>query len=299
MVSVIVCFLNEERFLAEAVASVFAQTYNDWELILVDDGSTDKSVELASRYAQQYPEKVRYMDHPNHSNIGLPASRNVGIRAAKGSYVAFLDADDVWLPNKLHDQLALMEAHPEAAAVHGALCYWRSWNPGSTIADEIALPDVGRNSLVAPPRLLVGCYPVGSGTPPGPSDLLVRRDALERLGRFEERFCGPYASFEDQGFLFKLYLHEHVYVSGECWTMYRERPGSLCDTMHSQNLYRKHRLFFFRYLREYLEGQGVTLPEILDPVEAAELRSYGRAARAGVRLLRLLGLSGGRRAARL
>ena len=299
MISVILCFLNERRFLAETVASVFAQSCTEWELILIDDGSTDGSTELARSYAQERPQKVRYIDRPGHSNIGLPASRNVGIGAAKGKYIAFLDADDIWTPNKLHDQWALMEAHPEAAAVHGALCYWRSWNPESTGGDQVALPDVGLDSLVSPPRLLVGCYPIGSGTPPAPSDLMVRKDALERLGRFEERFCGPYSGFEDQGFLCKLYLHEHVYVSGECWTMYRERPGSLCDTMHSQNRYRDQLLFFFRFLKEYLEGQALTSPEILGAVDAAELRSYGRAGRVGVHLLRLLGLSQGARAARM
>src|SRR5438105_1562536 len=98
LVSAITIFLNEEKFLQEAIASVFAQTYDNWELLLVDDGSTDASTEIALRYAKQYPEKVRYVEHRGHQNRGMSAARNLGIRNAKGQYIAFLDADDVWLP---------------------------------------------------------------------------------------------------------------------------------------------------------------------------------------------------------
>ena len=97
-VSVIIIFLNEERFLPEAIESVFGQTYTNWELLLIDDGSSDGSVGIARQYARQHPNRVRYLDHEGHRNRGMSASRNFGIQHARGKYIALGDADDVWLP---------------------------------------------------------------------------------------------------------------------------------------------------------------------------------------------------------
>ena len=107
LVSVVIIFFNEERFLAEAVASVYAQTFHDWELLLVDDGSSDRSSDIAKGYAERDPARVRYLEHPGHANRGASASRNVGVHAARGEWVAFLDGDDIWLPERLERSVAL------------------------------------------------------------------------------------------------------------------------------------------------------------------------------------------------
>lgn len=119
LVSVVMVFFNEERFLQEAIDSVFAQSYDNWEMLLVDDGSTDKSSEIALGYAERYSEKMLYLEHDGHRNRGTSASRNLAIRNAKGEYIAFLDADDVWLPCILEQQVAIMDSQPEAALVCG------------------------------------------------------------------------------------------------------------------------------------------------------------------------------------
>src|SRR3990172_11731590 len=119
LVSVIIIFYNEERFIEEALECVFAQTYTNWELLLVDDGTTDNSTAIAQRYAEKYPEKVYYLEHPGHQNRGMSATRNLVIANAKGEFIAFLDADDVWLPHKLERQLAIIESQPDAAMVYG------------------------------------------------------------------------------------------------------------------------------------------------------------------------------------
>src|ERR1700691_6786421 len=103
-VSIITPFYNTERFLQEAIESVLAQTYSNWELLLVDDGSTDGSTAIAHRYADRAPAKIRYLAHPGRENRGLSASRNLGIAGAGGEFLALLDADDVWLPQKLEQQ---------------------------------------------------------------------------------------------------------------------------------------------------------------------------------------------------
>lgn len=84
LVSVITIFLNAGKFIQEAIESVFAQTYGKWELLLVDDGSTDGSTEIALGYAKQYPKRVRYLEHNGHRNRGMSASRNLGISDAGG-----------------------------------------------------------------------------------------------------------------------------------------------------------------------------------------------------------------------
>ena len=101
LVSAVVIFLDAEEFIEEAIESVFAQTYDRWELILVDDGSTDRSTEIARSYAERHPDRVSYVTHPGRVNRGMSASRNRGVEVSSGELIAFLDADDVWLPAKL------------------------------------------------------------------------------------------------------------------------------------------------------------------------------------------------------
>ena len=84
LVSAVIIFRNAERFLREAIESVFAQTYRHWELLLVDDGSTDASTKIALEYARENPDRVRYLAHHDHQNLGKSASRNVGLRHAAG-----------------------------------------------------------------------------------------------------------------------------------------------------------------------------------------------------------------------
>src|SRR5438876_10917096 len=101
LVSVVIIFWNAERFLREAIESVFAQAYVNWELLLVDDGSTDGSTAIARSGVEQDPQRVRYVEHPGHDNRGMSASRNLGIGNAQGAVVAFLDAEHVRPSNLL------------------------------------------------------------------------------------------------------------------------------------------------------------------------------------------------------
>ena len=122
-VSVVMIFFNAERFMQEAIASVSAQTYDDWELILVDDGSVDGSTTIARAEAARLSHRVRYVEHEGHQNKGMSPSRALGVAHARGTLMAFLDADDMWLPGKLHEQIAILEEHPRASAVYGTpLC---------------------------------------------------------------------------------------------------------------------------------------------------------------------------------
>ena len=111
-VSIIVPTFNRGRILPRAIASVLNQTFRDYELIIVDDASTDDTGEIVRGYSD---ERIRYIRHER--NQGAPAARNTGLRQAKGEYVAFLDSDNEWLPEKLHRQLELFQTVGSAVGV--------------------------------------------------------------------------------------------------------------------------------------------------------------------------------------
>lgn len=218
LVSIVTPFYNCKKFFQETIQSVFTQTYENWELLLVDDNSIDGSTEIALRYAAEYPQKVRYFEHEDHQNRGQSASRNLGVRNARGEYIAFLDHDDVWLPDKLERQASIMDSLPEAGMIYGATQYWHSWTGKLEDKHRDHVPElpVKPGTLVAPPKLLLDSYPLGTGKAPCTGSLLMRREAVERAGGFEESFKGERCLYEDQAFLVKVYLNEFVYVAGEC-----------------------------------------------------------------------------------
>jgi len=108
LVSVIVPAYNAQAFIGETIQSVINQTYSDWEMLIVDDGSTDETAEVVKTYLGD--PRIKYF---HQSNQERSAARNHGIRRASGEYIAFLDADDLWLPDKLRRQVDYLNNHPE------------------------------------------------------------------------------------------------------------------------------------------------------------------------------------------
>ena len=272
--SVVVPFLNGERFIKEAIESVFAQTYSHWELLLVDDGSSDSSTQIAVQCAQQDPEKVRYLDHHGHQNRGVCASRNLGIRQARGELIALLDADDVWLAEKLGRQVAILSAHPEAAMVYGPSQYWYSW-PGNSQEDRQRdfMPRLGvePNTLIRPPTLLTLALESKAPTP-CPSNILLRRKIVEMVGGFEESFHGIHQLYEDQVFLAKLYLKVPVFVASECWDRYRQHPDSCVSVVTRAGQKYETGLSYLRWLEDYLLAERIKDPEVWKALEKKRRR---------------------------
>lgn len=114
LVSIITPAYNSEVFIAETINSVIAQTYSHWELIIVDDNSKDSTLEIINAFKATTP-KIQCVS--NTTNQGAAVSRNKAIELAKGDYIAFLDADDIWKPKKLEEQIAYMLKH------HLDVCY--------------------------------------------------------------------------------------------------------------------------------------------------------------------------------
>ena len=121
MVSVIIPAYNCERFVVEAVNSALEQDYAHREVIVVNDGSTDGTLQVLRGFGGM----IRLI---GQKNAGPPCARNAGLRAARGEYVAFLDADDVWSQGKLRAQVAHLETHPEVGTVFTG---WKEWHPDS------------------------------------------------------------------------------------------------------------------------------------------------------------------------
>lgn len=168
-VSAIIPNYNYGRFVGAAIESVLAQTYPCHEIIVVDDGSTDDSLEIISRYQKDGVKVVR------QQNRGVGAARNAGVKNSSGELVAFLDADDMWLPQKIERQLERLLSDPEFGFIS---CGMREFDAtGSTIR----VYDEGKEGWCADEILLIKAVIAG----PGSSGLLWR-SVFDRAGGFDE-----------------------------------------------------------------------------------------------------------------
>ena len=263
LVSVIIIFVDAAKFIQEAIESICSQTYAGWELLLVDDGSTDASTEIALRYAEKCPGKIRYLEHEGHKNHGMSATRNLGLRHATGEYIAFLDADDVWLPHKLEQQVNIMQLHPEAGMVYGASQYWYSWAGELENGQRDHTPRLGvrPDTLILPPTLLILSLQSVARTP-CPSDFLVRQAVVKDVGGFEEHFSGLYQLYEDQAFLAKVFLKTPVFVAAKCWDRYRQHPESCVSVAKTTGKKYTAGLFYLNWLDGYLSAHGIVDDEL-------------------------------------
>ena len=257
LVSIITPFFNAERYLSEAIESVLAQSRDDWELLLVDDGSVDRGTEIAKSYAATHPDRIRVLEHEGHQNRGRSTSRNLGIRQARGKYLAFLDADDVYLPEKLARQIHLIESQPDAVMVYGRTEYWYSWTGKwkDRWRDRVARLGVPPGSLIGPPRLLTLFLRRG-GVVPCTCGIVVRKETALAVGAFDESFQSLH---EDLVFVAKICLNSSVYVEDGCWARYRQHEESSCRQAIRNGRYHPIRLNPARLL--YLQWLARSLAE--------------------------------------
>jgi glycosyltransferase involved in cell wall biosynthesis len=133
VISVIIPIYNAERYLPEAIKSVFAQTYQSVEVILSNDGSTDGSAEIAARYCPP-------AHYHSQANGGPAAALNQGIRAARGTYLSFLSADDIWVQAKLDWQMQALSEHPDCDMVFGHMQHFLSSEIDETVKQTLHCP---------------------------------------------------------------------------------------------------------------------------------------------------------------
>ena len=166
-VSIVMAAKNYARFLPQAVRSVFAQTYADWELVVIDDGSTDDTPSAVRPFLADA--RVTYV---RSDVLGQSRAKNLGVRLSRGAFVAFLDADDAWLPTKLEKQVALFAANPELGVAFSKR--WLIDEAGNRLPTPIANPPRGRVADAIFVRNFV-CF----------SSAVVRRELFDRVGGFD------------------------------------------------------------------------------------------------------------------
>jgi glycosyltransferase involved in cell wall biosynthesis len=256
LVSIITPFFNGERYLLETIESVIQQKYTNWELILIDDGSSDNSTRVAQSYSQKFAGKIFYIQHDNHENKGASASRNLGISKSRGELLAFLDSDDVWLPEKLQRQVDLLKENPQATVVCEATKYWNSWSDPQKKDIQVKV-GVEEDKLYYPTALASKLYPLGSGPGFCNCALIVKKELLNKFGGFDENFVGKNQLYEDQVLFVKLYLHATVYISSLCNNFYRQRPDSLMHGLYAEGYSLKGKYFFLQWLENYIKQNNI------------------------------------------
>jgi len=183
-VSVILPTYNRADLIGRSIQSVLAQTYQDFELIIVDDGSTDNTEEVERTFDDR---RIRYLKYSN--NRGAAAARNTGIKAARGSYIAFQDSDDEWLPTKLEKQMALFDQDKEGNL--GMVLCERLWIKGHRQVREAPRADqMNHKKLLS----YLGAYVVA--TP----QYLLKRDVTEPELAFDENL----RAYEDWDFMVRI-----------------------------------------------------------------------------------------------
>jgi len=278
-ISIIIIFKNAEKYLREAVESVFEQTFTDWELLLVDDGSTDSGTSIARELADQNPQRISYLHHEGHQNKGVNASWNLGLGQARGEFVAFLDSDDVWLPEKLERQLAFINQHPEVGLLASPAIYW--YEDGKKEVQPMTLSP-GR----LPPGAWIPKMLENEDNAACPSMVLIKKDLALQSAGFEKR---PPTLYEDQVMWCKATFAAPIYYYPECLGLYRIHSASRCQSTppHQRNLASLH---FNAWLTAFIPKQrnpGIQKSNLLILMSRAKLcRVLARCENGGASRLR-------------
>jgi glycosyltransferase involved in cell wall biosynthesis len=246
-------FLDEERFLADAIASVLEQDYERWELLLVDDGSVDQSSKIARSFAAR-DGRIRMLGHPGRKNRGMAASRSLALAHATGEVMSFLDADDAWFPDTLSRQVGLLERYEDAAMICASSLWWRSWDGAEgDSCDTVVARAPLRDAPIEPPGFAQALIRDGAAVPCNCSTA-VRTADLRDLEGFDSTFRDLY---EDQMLYAKFGLERRVVVSSECLGMYRQHPAQCCVRAAEAGTLGAARRRFLEWLADWSEGRGL------------------------------------------
>jgi len=174
-VSIIIPAYNQGRFLAVAIDSALQQTYRDLEVIVVDDGSTDETRDVAARFG----DRITYI---HQKNTGLPGARNRGIREARGEYLCFLDSDDFYHPEKIQRQVELLEADPQIGFVYCDII--TTDEAGQAVAEQSSVnsPTRQMSGNIFQTLMMAGYFP--------PHTVMIRRKVVEAVGEFDPALGG-------------------------------------------------------------------------------------------------------------
>jgi glycosyltransferase involved in cell wall biosynthesis len=254
-ISVVIAAHNGETTLGETIGGVFAQTLSDWELIIVDDGSTDGTKEIIKSYQDR---RVRMLTHDGGSNRGACWSRIVGTEAARGEVIALLDQDDIWDDLYLEKHLSLWNSlAPSGVAMsYGPV---RFWYPGAE-QSEVRLSVIPMAGVYAPGSLLAEWDESGfAKAPETPSAIFLRPDIYPHVRRWADVARGSIA--EDQYLYWYVGARFPVAVHEGAWLRYRRHEASTLSQTTMRRTQRDH-FDLYKALRndliDVLPGHPVT-----------------------------------------
>ncbi len=212
-VSIIMPVLNGERYIVEAIESILSQTYKNYELVAVDDGSTDRTCEILHQYRDRL--ELRYVHHPVCK--GIAVSVNDGIRNATGEFITFLDHDDVWFPHLLETQVGHLDAHPDVGMVHSD--FQTIDDTGNIIEESVArCRDRRRPSGEVFQALFMDSFIAASSS-------LIRKECFDRLGGFDESL-----HWGDYHMWMRIARHYKIDYVPEVLTKYRQHTSQSTRT---------------------------------------------------------------------
>ena len=232
-VTVVIPVYNGERYIRAALESVFAQTYRNYEIICVDDGSKDASATILN----EYRDRIKVIQQ---ANTGQAGARNTGAKAGAAEYLAFLDQDDLWHPSKLERQIALLEADPEAVMVH---CDMDLIDENGNVIQRRVVSATRMSS----PKGLTMTKLFGWDPCIYPSTTLIRRAAFCQIGGFDPDI--PWYG-EDIDLMLRLRQEGRFVFSEETGTQYR-RHSSNCSGSGTDAMFRCAEIFFGKLKTRY------------------------------------------------
>lgn len=243
LVSVIIPAFNAEKYIKASIDSILMQTFKDFEIIVVDDGSTDNTKEILNPYIKK--SLIRYIYRENR---GPGAARNTGIRAARGKYICFLDADDVYLPLSIETRTRFLEEYPQAGMVFSDYCLQdpsdeRSLTPrlsnDITFRKKIGLNPITKKHILLPKDsyqfILPTCYPHTSTT-------MLRKPLVAKIGLFRTDIFAA----EDNDLWLRFIMN--------CPTGYVNKAGSI---------YKKYRGTLYKPSERFFEGSIIFLEDAI------------------------------------
>jgi glycosyltransferase involved in cell wall biosynthesis len=231
LVSIVIPCYKAELFIAETIQSIINQTYANWELIIIDDGSPDNQREIIKPFLSDVRIQYHYQN-----NAGVSAARNKGLELSKGDFIAFLDADDLFLPFNLEKKVAYLLDNNQIGLVHAIV---QDINEHSKNIDHL---QIGKKGWVLE-DLLIWEEPVI----PAPSSILMPTKVVKEIGGWNTQF----QTAADQEFFIRVAKNYEIGMINEILTCYRELPVSMStnithfekDHINVYNLVKKEKLF--------------------------------------------------------
>ena len=251
-ISVVIQFLNAEKYLPEAVESVFRQTFTNWELVLVDGGSTDGTRLFAENLVKQHPDRVRYFRHQGEKTLGIYSSRILGAKEARAPVLGLLDSDDTWHPDFLRSQYAIHKKYFNArpGMVFCPVIYWFD---GADHAARSYVQPSPPPGLHEPSTLMAEFCEKHYAKSAANTGVMISRELVTSADRF---ICEASEVVCDDQYLWTwVYLNHPVFVNPEPLARYRQWLGSNCADQAKTGVVDGHRQKHLEWMKNYISRE--------------------------------------------